>query len=504
MTGKRPGRHGVFHFINLFNDDRIADGKPPIVNARSLKSSTLWDVIGHHGRKVALINVPMTYPPRPVNGLMISCFLTPRNASVFTYPPELSTELKDYVIDLDRFIDAKPYRGQRHDEESIAPTLSLMEEFRDMTEKRAKTTLTLMEKAWDFFMVVFTSTDRMGHYLWPYHRSAEANDSSEVKRLCQAVCQHYIRLDEIVGELVQKAGDGVTVIVMSDHGMGSGHTKRFHCNQWLNQKGWLSAKANSDRKTITNPDYWLRRLGLPRDKIGQILRRLPGLGQRRLVEIAAKSHSLVVDKTRSKAYCVPIFDNVTGIRITLPSVEKEAKRDELIGELNKVVDPETGQTVVEQIFRGEDYYHGPYAQNIPDIIVCLKPNYGCGYQLGNYSSVVTKMQEIQNRGNHRFEGLFIANGPKVASNPELLLGLNIEDIAPTVLYLMGLPVPSDMDGRVLTETLVPAFAEPRAIEYTGPIGFWPDADEVVFSDEALREEDEAVIRSRLQALGYLG
>ncbi|HID63217.1 MAG TPA: hypothetical protein EYP49_10820, partial [Anaerolineae bacterium] len=503
MTGKRPGKHGIFHFIKLFDNNDSTDDKREIVNARSIKSSTLWDIMGHHDRKVALINVPMTYPPRPVNGFMITGLLTPRNASTFTYPPELSREITDYVIDLDRFIDKKPFQAA-HDPEVIAPTLSLVQEFRDMLEKRAKVSLSLMSsRPWDVFMVVFTGTDRMGHYLWPYHRSADVDDSPETQELCHAVHQYYTRLDEIVGELVERAGEDVTVIVMSDHGMGPTHTKRVHCNNWLYQRGWLSARTESVR--ITNPDGWLRRLGLPRDKIGRVILRIPWLAGSRLVKNATQKRPAAadVDLEQSKAYCMPMHNTITGIRINLEGEGKTALLQEIVKELKKIVDPETEQPVVQQVYRGEDYYHGPYADNIPDIIVIMKPDYGCNYRLSPYSSAVTKRPGALDRGMHRLEGIFMVSGPAVVPNPGPLSGLGIEDVAPTILYLMGLPVPSDMDGRVLTEILPPTVLESRPVKQGEPMGLWPGEEEAVFSDEVISDEDEERIRKRLKALGYL-
>jgi len=502
MTGKRPGKHGMFHFINLFGEDSTTDCKRAIVNARDLKSSTLWDIMGHHGRKVVLINVPMTYPPRPVNGCMITGLLTPRCASSFTYPPELSRELTGYVIDLNRFIDTKPFQGRRKDPKITAPTISLVQEFRDMLERRARTSLSLMEsKPWDFFTVVFTGTDRMGHYLWPYHRPADANDTPEVQELCHAVHEYYVRLDEIAGELVERAGGDVTVIVMSDHGMGPKHSKRMYCSNWLRQHGWLYEKSEQTR--ITNPDGWLRRIGIPRDKIGQIVHRIPGLARSRLVRSAVKSRSATVNVEQSRAYCVPMYNNIMGIRINLVNEKREALRREVMQELKKIMDPETGQGVVREVYKGEDYYYGPYADNIPDIIVIMEPDYGCSPHLGQYSAVVTKLQAVPPGGSHRLEGVFLASGPGVISNPESLDNLGIEDVAPTVLYLMGLSVPSDVDGRVLTEVVAPTVLESRPIKYGEPMGFWPRGDEVMFSDEVMSDEDEAEIRERLQALGYL-
>ena len=502
MTGKKPGKHGMFHFIEIFDSDGLKDDKAKIVNARNIKSPTLWDILGHHNRKVVLINIPMTYPPRPVNGVMITCFLTPRNAPVFTYPPELSKQLTDYIIDLDRFIDTKPFHGRGISREAAAPTLALVDEFRDMMDKRAKTSLSLMaSRPWDLFMVVFIGTDRMGHYLWPFHRDPTPEDSPEVQQLCEAVRNYYIRLDQIMGELVESAGEDVSTLVMSDHGMGLRYSKRLHCNNWLQQHGWLSTKR--DGAGSLSPDSWIRRLGLPRDKIGRIVYRIPGLARSQLVEAATKRRSASVDEEKSQAYCVPMYNHVMGIRINANGEQKETLRHQIMHELEKIVDPETGAKVVQQVIKGEDYYYGPYALNSPDIIVMMQPDYECSAELGTYSSVITKLQVAPTRGGHRLEGIFMASGPQIVANPEPLTDLDIEDVAPTVLHLMDLPVPNDMDGRVLTEILPPTSFEARPIHRAEPVGFWPDVDQAVFDVDTMTDEDEEKIRERLQALGYL-
>ncbi len=501
MTGKRPGKHGVFHFMDLFGDDDVKDSKTKIVNARNLKSPTLWDILGHHGRQVALVNLPMTYPPRPVNGFMITGLLTPSDARTFTYPPELSRELTDYVIDLDRFIDAKPFQIEKS-RRVEAPSLSLVKEFQEMMVKRATTGLSLIKsRPWDVFVIVFTGTDRMGHYLWPFHRSADPSDSPETRDLCQAVHQYYVRLDEAVGELVSTAGEDVNVIVMSDHGMGPNNTKRMHWNVWLQKQGWLTAKPAGAR--IGNPEHWFRRIGLSRDKLGRVVKRAPWLLKMRPVKQAIQRPYSTVDVDRSQAYCVPIFRTVTGIRINLKNDKKEALFQEITTELEKVIDSDTDTPVVQRVCRGQDYYTGPYAENVPDIIVCMKPEYGCSYRLGHYSSVVSPVQIPQGRGNHRYEGIFIANGPDVMPNAEPLTGMTIEDIAPTILYILNLPIPSDMDGRVSKQVLRPDALESRPIRSCAPMGLWPNADEAVFLDAALSGAGERLVRQRLAALGYL-
>jgi predicted AlkP superfamily phosphohydrolase/phosphomutase len=499
MTGKRPGKHGVYHFVNLFDGDSTAS-EPDLVSAQSLKSSTLWDVIGHQERKVALINIPLTYPPRPVNGVMITGLLTPSNAPVFTYPPELSKQLPGYKIDLDRFIDKTPHVDS-FDPAITAPTLALVQEFREMELQRAQVCFSLMDsEPWDFFMVVFTATDRMGHYLWPFHRAPQASDSPEIRQLCQAVLDFYIKLDEIVGELVARAGAETSVVVMSDHGMGPTNSKRLHCNNWLQQRGWLASKPSG--AALASADGWLKRLGLPRDKIGRMVRRIPGLAGSKVVKQAANSRSTEVDIERSRAYCVPIFFNIMGIRIRDEGQDKDWICDEIIRGLQDIVDPETGARVVQQAYRASEYYYGPHAENIPDIIAIIDPQYGCSFHLSHYSSVVTKRAEISGPAKHRPEGIFIASGPGILAQPAALPNLDIEDVAPTALYLLGLPVPTDMDGRVLTEVIDPALADARPVKLGPPVGFWPAEGEVVFSEAVMSDEDEEVIRDRLRALGY--
>lgn len=501
MTGKRPSKHGVYHFINLFgsDDDGGSNGESELVSARSLRAPALWDILAHHDRKVLLINIPLTYPPRPVNGTMVTGLLTPRNAPVFTYPAELSKEITDYKIDLDRFVDKTPFVDVI-DGEIVVPSLTLVDEFRDMLEKRARVTLALMaERPWDFFMIVFIGTDRMGHYLWQY-QSGQAPTSPEAQALCTAVRDYYIRLDEIVGEILARAGDDVTTLIMSDHGMGPKHTHRVHVNNWLMEHGWLTPQYSNGK--IANADGWITRLGLPRDQIGRIVHRLPGMANNKLVQKAAAGAAMQIDMAASKAYAVPIFNHIFGIRLNARGEEREQLRQLIMSALRELSDPHTGARLVEHVYRGEDYYDGPFAQNVPDIIVMMQPDYGGSYRLGRYSSIVTELQTHSHRGNHRMEGIFAANGAEIAHQEQPLPNLDIEDVAPTVLHLMGLPVPNDMDGRVLTEILTPEF-QAQPIQ-TGPaLDFWTNEKAEGFQEQVMSDEDEAEIRERLEALGYI-
>jgi predicted AlkP superfamily phosphohydrolase/phosphomutase len=359
-------------------------------------------------------------------------------------------------------------------------------------------------KPWDFFVIVFTGTDRLGHYLWPYHRSASVDDPPEVQALCNAVRDYYTCLDQIVGNLAKKAGRQVNTIIMSDHGMGPRDSRLIHLSSWLLQNGWLSVKTSGSK--VTALDDWIRRLGLTRDQVKRLISWVPGLARSRAVKSAAARHGARIDQARSKAYGIRLAgsNNITGIRIN-PEVEaKESLRQAIMDGLAMIVDPETGKTPLQWVRRGEDCYHGPYAKNVPDILAAADPDYTWGYYPGRYSSVVMGRDIVSRRGYHRPEGVFMARGPGAVSNPRPLANVGIEDLAPTILYLMGLPIPSDLDGRVLTEILRPGILESQPVSKGTPLGFWPDQNAPLFDDESNDGEDDEQVRARLRALGYLG
>ena len=140
---------------------------------------------------------------------------------------------------------------------------------------------------------------------------------------------------------------------------------------------------------------------------------------------------------------------------------------------------------------------------MPDIILAMYPDYGSSDRLSNYSSIVTDRPEINDPGGHHIEGIFIAAGPMVKARPAPITGLKIEDIAPTVLQLMELPVPSDMDGRVITEAFYPDVMQAVPVQACPPMGRWPSEAVANVPEIELMPEEEEILRDRLRALGYL-
>lgn len=503
LTGKSPAHHGVFHFVDW--GDQSGEGGGPgsrLVNGASIESPTMWDVAAHHGRNVGVINVPMSYPPRPVNGFMITGLLTPPDAEVFTYPPELSAELPDYEIDLDRFISAKPFaaeEGQDKAKRVVKPDLELVAEFHKMETQRGKTALSLMRtRPWDVFTVVFTGTDRMGHYLWQYHRKADLDGSSMSEALHTAIRGVYSSIDNAIGELVAEAGDDTTVLVLSDHGMGPIYDRNTHWNKWLFDRGYV-ALEDSGKKTV---DGWLLRLGLPRDTLRKVAAKVPGVMTSKPMKALKKAPTAKIDTLASKAYYERWFDPVGGIRINAEGAERERIRAELMEALVAVVDPDTGEPIVKEAWRREDCLSGPYVERAPDIVIIMNPAYGSSDRMSSYSSIVTPRPNISDPGGHQMEGIFMAAGPGVGHSPHPCAGMTIEDVAPTVLHLLGLGVPEDMDGRVLSELFAPGGPADRPVEPAPPMAWWPNEEKARASGRDDVAADEDAVRERLRALGY--
>lgn len=501
LTGKSPARHGVFHFVD-WSPENATEGDTPagLVDGRSIDSPTMWDVAAHANRKVGVINVPMSYPPRPVNGFMITGLLTPPEAAVFTYPPELSNELGDYQIDLDRFISDKPFAASEAGDakRQVKPDLQLVEEFQHMEETRGRAARRLMAaEPWDVFTVVFTGTDRMGHYLWPYHRAVDQDGSPEAAELHQAVRRFYVMLDEMIGDLVDQAGEETTVFVISDHGMGPIYAKNTHWNNWLYKQGFLKLRSDSSRTL----DGWLLRLRIPRDKLRKLASFVPGGLSNESIRKVKRAPTAQFDPGASTAYYERWFDPIGGIRVNASGQERERIITELMSQVRDLTDPDTGERIVREVFRREDRLAGPHLEQAPDIVMVMNSNYGSSDRLSNYSSIVTARPNIGDPGGHQIEGIMIAAGPELARSDGPLTGLSIEDVAPTILHAMGIAVPSDMDGHVLTQLFDPASLAERPVVIGSPAEWWPD-EEIARAEGVDVDHDEEAVRDRLRALGY--
>ena len=502
MTGKNSGKHGVFEFLEYGHDPL----KGKVNSSRAIKSELVWEIAGRHGKTTVAGGVPMSYPPRPAPGFFLGDFLSPPDAKDFSSDPAIMAELEAAVGPY------RPWSTAVHDGGREGEALNELTEFLD---HHLKTVRFLMDRCpWDLFMFDLMATDRFQHELWhvgdPDHRSARGRDFSALR---PGFVAFWKRMDEGIGQIEAALPPDAALLLMSDHGFGP--VEWFvNFNVWLLGRGdialinspYVRQKAWFYKRGVT-PEWVYRqmvRLGLARHRVSRFRGEQTGWVDR-LAESAllSKRH---IDWSRTRAYSQgnfgQIFVNQKG-RQPQGCVAPEDVRpllDDLKAGLMAIPHPETGEPLVERVCERDELYHGPHAHLAPDLTVVLKDWRYRTIGLHDFTTNKVISPAFGPTGDHRMEGVLIAKGPafRQGASPR---GATLLDIAPTILHLLGVPVPSDMDGRVLTEILDPSLVSPGTPEET-PSGSQPSPEAEPVS-VAYSEEEDAAIQQRLADLGYL-
>jgi len=494
-TGKNPGQHGLFDFVFPRPDGYQVQ----VANVTYRGAPAMWNLINQAGGKVGLVSVPITYPPEHVDGFVISSFLAPSQDSPYIYPPELKVELWREVGEFPLFL----FEGNRSRDPG-----RFIEDMRGFEMGRVEAVKYLIShKEWDFFAFVFEATDTLQHELWHLLDPAHPrHDPQQAARYRDAILSFYQDVDRALGEIVALAGEDTLVIVMSDHGFGSFH-RFFHINNWLRELGllklrrnpWTLLKRAAFRLGFT-PMNVLRLVTLLRlSRLRKNVKRGRGRGLLRRVFLSFDD----VDWGRTRAFSVgnfgEVYLNVRGQRsqgVIEPGEEYEAVRERIIREALALRDPETGDAVIFRAYRREDIYHGARVDAAPDLILHTDRAKYVSFGHADFGSNRLVEPSYGQTGHHNMDGVLVMHGPGVETG-RTLQGARIVDIAPTVLYALGLPVPADMDGRVLEDAFTAVHRAAHPVTLTEGVG--PDGRQ----SQDYPAEDEALVVERLRALGYV-
>jgi len=497
MSGKNPGKTGIYDFLYRREGTYIF----PPVNASRRDGVALWKLLSNLGKRVGVVNVPMSYPVEEVNGYMISGWMTPYSAQDFSYPAELWRELRDEI-------------GYY----TIYPTETFSESRREsffqasdrLLDMRCETVSYLMEKyPTDMFMVVMFDTDRILHQLWHYldpdHPWRESDNGTDKSA---PVVRYFQRVDEKLAEIVDRADEDTVIVVLSDHGMGPAHNF-IVLNNWLLDVGLLQLKRDPFRlikRWLFDVGFTLRNVHRVADAMGLAKHaEYKGLySMDHLMKLVFLSF-LDVDWSRSKAYSFgrhlgSIYLNVRGREpegVVEPGQEYEEAREEIIQLAQEFVHPETGEPLIGEILKKEDVYEGPYLDRAPDLILRPRDDRNIFFGLADFGSNATVDTVYRYSGMHRDYGMLIISGKGVQKGARIV-GAEIQDMAPTVLYAMESPIPQDMDGKVLSEVFTEEFRG-QVPFLRGEEGSSRDIQESDYTEEAEEE-----IKERLRGLGYLG
>ncbi|MCD6164568.1 MAG: alkaline phosphatase family protein [Candidatus Odinarchaeota archaeon] len=399
VTSKNPGKLGIYGFRHRKNYSYTDIW---IANYQKIKEKTVWNILSEKGKKSIVIGVPPTYPPKPLNGYLISCFITPTNAKQYTYPPEFREEIEKIV---GNYIFDVTFRTEERDK--------LIKGLYEMTEKRFKIIKYLLKnKEWDFFMFVEIGLDRVQHAFWkffdPEHHLYEPNS-----KYSDVIENYYKYLDQQIGELLKIVPKNTKIVVVSDH--GAKRMKGALCiNEWLIKEGYLTLKKYPEQKT--------------------------------------RLEKAEVDWKKTIAwgwggYYARIFLNVEGREpqgIIKPE-EYEDVRDELAEKIKNIPGP-NGEKLETKVIKPEEYYPEINGEP-PDLMVFFDDLYWrSAGTIGHKTVYLPENDTGPDDAVHSQYGIYIVYDPSQNLGGKKV-DIDILDVAPTIFYLLDMEPPSDMEGK---------------------------------------------------------
>jgi predicted AlkP superfamily phosphohydrolase/phosphomutase len=392
MTSKDPGTLGIYGFRN--RKDHTYDGLS-FATSWAIKEPTVWDILSEHGYDNIVISVPPSYPPKPLKGVQIGCFLTPNDEADYTYPKELKEELKTNAGEL--IFDIRNFRTDN--------TQYILDEAYKMTESKFRNAEWLLSnKPWDFFVMVEMGPDRLNHGIWSYidpnHPRYEPGNPYR-----ESLREYYRFLDAKIGELLKHADDNTTVLVVSDHG-AKAMVGGVCFNEWLHKEGYLH--FNQDLPAEITP-----------------------------------INKLDIDWSKTVAwgdggYYGRLFLNVEGREPTgtIPEADYDKVREELISKIESMVDHE-GRPLHNKALKPQDIYTSNNGV-APDLIVIFGGlRWRSVGSLGHGSVHTFENDTGPDEANHAEKGILIMHNAPGQSTGEKQ-GLHLWDVHSTILDLFGL------------------------------------------------------------------
>lgn len=495
-TGVNPGKHGIYYSPR----NRPGSYVPGIVNSRTIAVKTLWELLSEEGRGVSVVNLPMTYPPYPINGCMVTGMLTPSLDTTWTYPPELGAEILaeagKYVIDAKYSYEEKG-RTLEETEESI--------------RLRTRAIIHVMRKCpWDVMAAVYTSPDRIFHCFWgdrdPTHPS---HDPRTARLYGDAFDRVYGWVDRELGVLMEELGGDVDIAIVSDHASAPLHYDS-HVNNILESRGLLKRKA-VEKRVATLEALNLKAQNLINDVANKLLDERTPLHERwgAFTKYKSGQAKMLVDDidwSGTTAY----YSMERGIRINLKGREPRGVVEP--GDLEKVKervrrvllefsDPARGKVYSDVVDIGS-VYHGPELKWAPDMLPVTVDPYTRPWHRFSPKGEFTTANRLGagDHYTHQRDGIFICAGPSIRGGRRRF-DAEIIDIVPTVLYMCSLPVPQNVDGKVLGELLTDKVKKKLGKPGKGPSSAkGKDCGAPAFTGTA---KDDELIMDRLRGLGYI-
>ena len=474
MTGVHPGKHGVLGFDEYdYKADSIR-----YTNSTTIKVETMWSYLSRLGYKVASLNMPQTYPPFEVNGIQVSGYGCPGMDCDFTWP----TEFKDKIIkSIPGYDLTLGWNGGKDmsTPEAFDKATSIVK--LRMKYERELFDLVCEECDWDVLLLQIHQIDSFLHRGWKYAEPGYLDDKPEQQKKLDDM---FGSLDDFIGYLAKSCGPDGSVFIVSDHGHGPSPMAHIKPNVVLQQNGYLKTKRTFKRFCNRIVKNWEKTTG--RTKHAKT-------GEMKLKD------KLMIDSSKTKAFCIGAI-GYCSIVVNLKGRQKEGiveqkDYDKLLKELEELfmglTDPKTGKRIFAKSVQPGKLHNIEKndAVKFGDIVFFTNDEYGLSRSMKGSSYIRYSNNPL--KGSHRKNGMYVINGDRIKTG--MKMDADIADIVPTLYAMLGVELPENMDGRVLEEVM----DEEVDLNYTESSKL-SDA-----SKTTLSESEEALIKQRLESMGYL-
>ena len=434
VTGRNPGKHGIYDFLKYENGHEAG-----VVTSKDIRCPTFYEMMSEHNLKTVLINLPVSYPPKDMKGIIVGDWMAPK---VYAYPESASSYINNY---------RQMYKVQEDGRKGIFDVL-------DLEERRFEVAKNVfLNEDWDLFFVIFSGTDWLSHRFFP-----DMKQGNGVGELARRV---FILVDSAIGWFIESMDQDTMLLVISEHGFHT-YEGSFRINSWLEKQGWLTRgksekSRGSNRLNSGAKDGGILNRGnkiVVPERILEMITRFPRIAKwaRRIQNIAGKrlnsTPEWAIDIDDSQAFVPSVYG--CGVHINRELVTEvdhiNKLTDDIIRKMRDVRD-EKDEKVFDIVERGEDFYTGDGSSGAPDIVFWQNDKWWIDRSLPlseNNDNFFIK----RSISSHHPKGVFLAYGSGIGENGGLS-AVDIYDIAPTLLYYFGLTIPKEMDGRPLIEIL---------------------------------------------------